>query len=213
MIGVIAQKVGSTLFFDGDGTASHVTLLLVDDCVVAGHRTAARDGYDALVLAAFPARSRTMNKPQRAMLAASGIEGGRRVVREIRLGANDGVPAVGSTLDTSLFSAGLVVDVVGISKGKGFAGAMKRHGFAGLEATHGVSITHRSHGSTGHRTYPSKVFRGKRMAGHMGSQQVTAKNLRVLFVDEEKKLVGVRGAVPGACNGYVMLRHARGTKS
>lgn len=204
MAGLIARKVGSTLCFDGSGVARHITLLSVDDCVVVDHKTIDRDGYTALVVAASVVRSKVVNKPQRGIFSKCDTKP-RRIIREFRVSSFSESSAIGAVLGVDMFSAGQLVNVVGRSKGKGFAGAMKRHGFAGLEATHGVSITHRSHGSIGQRTYPSKVFKGKLMAGRMGNDRVTLKNLLVIHIDIDKSVIGVRGAVPGALNGYVMV--------
>jgi large subunit ribosomal protein L3 len=199
---LIARKMESTVHFGQGGSVAHMTLLEAGSCAVMGHKTEESDGYSAVVVAAFPGN---VKRPQGALFDKLGIER-RRTVREFRVGV--AAPPVGELLSVGMFSPGQLVNVVGRSKGKGFAGAMKRHGFAGLEASHGVSITHRSHGSTGHRTYPSKVFKGKRMAGHMGFARVTVKNLEVVYVDAEKGLIGVRGAVPGPVYGFVTISAA-----
>lgn len=202
MVGVIAKKVGSTLLFSDLGVAEHVTLLHVDGCMVVGHKTVARDGYNAVVVGAVPARKGALAKPQVMAFAKNGVEP-RMVVKEFRVDSFNSGLEIGSALLPSSFEKGALVSVVGTSKGKGFAGVMKRHGFAGLEATHGVSVSHRSHGSTGQRTYPSKVFRGKKMAGRMGVDRVTVKNLKVVYTSDN--VVGVKGAVPGANGSYVLV--------
>jgi large subunit ribosomal protein L3 len=169
-------------------------------------RTAEKDGYDAVQLGAFKAKPNRVTKPLRGHFAKAKVEPKRRVV-EFRV-SNDALLEVGQELSAAHFVAGQHVDVTGTSIGKGFAGAMKRHNFAGLRASHGVSISHRSHGSTGNNQDPGRVFKGKKMAGHMGDRRVTTQNLQIVSIDEDRGLILVRGAVPGAEGSWVMVRDA-----
>jgi large subunit ribosomal protein L3 len=204
--GLIAQKVGMTRVFDAEGTHIPVTVLKVDGCYVTGQRTADKDGYVALQLGAGKAKTNRVAKPQKGQFAKAKVEPRKHVV-EFRV-ADDALIDIGSELSAEHFVAGQFVDVTGTSIGKGFAGAMKRHGFGGLRATHGVSVSHRSHGSTGNNQDPGKVFKNKKMAGHMGDQRVTTQNLRVVLVDGERGLILVRGAIPGSEGGWVLVRDA-----
>ena len=204
--GVIARKVGMTRLFREDGRHVPVTVLSLDDCQVVSVRTDERDGYVAVQLGAGTAKQKNVNKPQREHFAKAEVPLKARVV-EFRV-ADDAVLEVGSTIAASHFVPGQLVDVAGHTQGKGFAGAMKRWGFGGLRATHGVSLSHRSHGSTGNRQDPGKVFKNKKMAGHMGDVRVTAQNLKVVKTDVERGLIMVHGAVPGSKGGWVLLRDA-----
>ncbi|MBY0431462.1 MAG: 50S ribosomal protein L3 [Rhodospirillales bacterium] len=204
--GLIAQKVGMTRIFTADGTHVPVTVLKVDTCQVVSTRSEEKDGYIAVALGYGKAKVKNVNKPQRGHFAAAKIEPPKKVV-EFRVTA-DTMLSVGDELAASHFVVGQYVDVTGTSIGRGFAGVMKRHNFAGLEATHGVSVSHRSHGSTGQRQDPGKVFAGKKMAGHMGDVRVTAQNLAVVSTDAERGLILVKGSVPGAEGSYVLVRDA-----
>jgi large subunit ribosomal protein L3 len=204
--GLLAQKLGMTRVFDGEGTHVPVTVLKVENCQVVGVRTEEKDGYDAVQLGAFKAKPSRVTKPQRGHFAKAKVEPKRRMV-EFRV-SNDALLEVGQELSAAHFVAGQRVDVTGTSIGKGFAGAMKRHNFGGLRASHGVSVSHRSHGSTGNNQDPGRVFKGKKMAGHMGDRRVTTQNLQIVSVDEDRGLILVRGAVPGAEGGWVMVRDA-----
>jgi large subunit ribosomal protein L3 len=204
--GIIAQKVGMSTVFAVDGDHVAVTLLKVDDCRVTGHRTEERDGYTALQLGVGTAKVKNVSKPMRGHYAKAKVEPKRKVV-EFRV-APEGLVDVGAEITADHFIAGQFVDVTGDTKGKGFAGAMKRHGFRGLRASHGVSISHRSHGSTGNNQDPGRVFKGKRMAGQMGSTQITAQNLQIVSTDAERGLIVVKGAVPGSKGSYVLVRDA-----
>lgn len=190
-----------------DGKVVPVTLLKYLDNKVLSLKTTEKEGYSAAVVG-FSSLSkneeRKLSRPVMMSLKKIG-QGFFRKLLEVR---GDNLPEVGSSLGVSLFSAGSMVDVTGSSKGKGFAGAMKRHGFGGMRATHGVSVTHRVHGSTGNRTLPGRVFKNKKMAGHMGAERVTIQNLRVCDVNEETGIIAVRGAVPGCINSYVLVREA-----
>src|ERR1700730_13311240 len=186
--GVIAQKLGMTRIFSDAGEHVPVTVLKLDNCQVIGHRSAEKNGYVAL------------------QLPAGKVEPKRKIV-EFRVPADALIP-IGAELMADHFVVGQFVDVTGTSIGKGFAGAMKRHNFGGLRASHGVSISHRSHGSTGGRQDPGKVFKNKKMAGHMGDVRVTTLNLKVVRTDPSRGLLLVRGAVPGADGGWITVRDA-----
>ncbi|QDH13158.1 50S ribosomal protein L3 [Formicincola oecophyllae] len=204
--GLIAKKLGMSRIFKDDGTHVPVTVLILEDLEVVAQRTTEKDGYTALQLGFGAAKDKHLSKPNRSRFAKLGVAPKRKLV-EFRVSEDALLPA-GTQLSVAHFVAGQKVDVTGQSKGKGFAGAMKRHNFGGLEASHGVSISHRSHGSTGQRQDPGKVFKGKKMAGHMGDERVTTQNLEIAAVDPERNLIMVRGAVPGAKNGYVLVRDA-----
>ena len=204
--GLIAQKLGMSRLFAEDGTHVPVTVLKVDDCQVVAQRTIDRDGYSALQLGCGKAKVKNVTKPERGHFAKAKVEPKQRLV-EFRV-SEDAVVEVGAELAADHFIAGQYVDVTGRSIGKGFAGGMKRHGFHGLRASHGVSISHRSLGSTGNRQDPGKVFKGKKMAGHAGDRRVTVHNLVVVQSDAERGLIMLRGAVPGAKGGYVLIRDA-----
>ena len=204
--GVIARKIGMTRVFGEDGRHVPVTVLQVDGCQVVSVRTAERDGYWAVQLGAGKAKVKNVAKPQRAQFAKAEVEPKKRLT-EFRV-TEDALLPIGEEVLPSHFVAGQPVDVTGTSIGKGFAGVMKRHNFAGLRASHGVSIKHRSGGSTGQCQDPGRVFKGKKMAGHLGDQRVTVQNLQIVSVDDERGLILVRGAVPGAADGWVMVRDA-----
>ncbi len=204
--GLIARKVGMTRIFNAAGQHVPVTVLQVDDCAVVAQRTAEKDGYTALQLGAGKAKVKRVTAPMRGHFAKAEVEP-RRKLAEFRV-SDDNLVAVGSELSAAHFVPGQRVDVVGTSKGKGFAGAMKRHNFGGLRASHGVSISHRSHGSTGHSQDPGKVFKGKKMAGHMGDRRVTTQNIEVVEVRAEEGLILLRGAVPGAKGSWVLISDA-----
>ena len=198
--GLIAQKVGMTRVFTDDGQHVPVTVLRIDGCQVVAVRTMQRDGYAAVQLGAGKAKVKNVAKPQRGQFAAAQVEPRKKLV-EFRV-SEDALLDVGDELLPAHFV------VIGRSIGKGFAGVMKRHNFAGLRASHGVSISHRSHGSTGQRQDPGRVFKGKKMAGHLGDERVTVQNLTVVATDDERGLILVRGAVPGSDGGWVLIRDA-----
>ena len=204
--GLIARKVGMTRVF-GEGAAHiPVTVLQVEDCQVVGVRTVEKDGYTAVQLGAGKAKVKNVSKPVRGHYAKAKVEPKRDLV-EFRVDEG-GLIDVGAELSVEHFRTGQFVDVTGTTIGKGFAGVIKRHHFGGLRASHGVSISHRSHGSTGQRQDPGKVFKGKKMAGHLGDVRVTTQNLRVVATDAERGLILIRGAVPGAEGGLVLVRDA-----
>ncbi|GJL90205.1 MAG: 50S ribosomal protein L3 [Minwuia thermotolerans] len=204
--GLIARKMGMTRVFDADGQHVPVTVLHVDGCQVVAVRSQDKDGYTALQLGAGKAKVSNVTKPMRGHFAKSKVEPKSKVV-EFRVSA-DAVLNIGDELIADHFLAGQHVDVIGTSIGKGFAGAMKRHNFAGLRASHGVSVSHRAHGSTGNSQDPGKVFKGKKMAGHMGDRRVTVQNLTIVSTDVDRGLILVRGAVPGSEGSWVLVRDA-----
>ncbi|MBL4720753.1 MAG: 50S ribosomal protein L3 [Alphaproteobacteria bacterium] len=204
--GLIARKMGMTRVFDDAGMHVPVTVLQVDNCQVVSVRTIEKDGYTAVQLGAGKAKVKRVSKPMRGHFAKANVEPKKRV-REFRV-SEDALLEVGSEIVADHFVAGQQVDVAGQSIGKGFAGAMKRHNFSGLRATHGVSISHRSHGSTGQCQDPGRVFKGKKMAGHMGDERVTVINLDIVSTDVDRGLILVRGSIPGFKTGWVEIRDA-----
>ncbi|MEZ5694918.1 MAG: 50S ribosomal protein L3 [Sphingomonadaceae bacterium] len=205
--GVIAKKVGMTRLFQEDGRHVPVTVLALEDCQVVSHRTTERDGYVALQVGSGEAKQKNVAKPQREHFAKAQVPLKMRVA-EFRLDSEEALLPVGATISADHFVAGQKVDITGHTQGKGFAGAMKRWGFGGLRATHGVSLSHRSHGSTGNRQDPGRVFKNKKMAGHMGDRQRTQQNLEIVRTDAERGLLFVKGSVPGSKNGWLMVRDA-----
>ena len=204
--GVIAQKLGMTRLFSADGKQTPVTVLRMDDLQVVAQRTEERDGYTAVQLGAGFVKPKNVTQPMRGHFAKASVAPKRKVV-EFRV-SPDNLIEIGSEISADHFLPGQHVDVSGTSIGKGFAGAMKRHNFSGLRASHGVSISHRSHGSTGQCQDPGKVFKGKKMAGHMGDARVTVQNLEVVKTDPERGLIMIKGAVPGPKGGWVTVRDA-----
>jgi large subunit ribosomal protein L3 len=204
--GLIAQKVGMTRVFTDEGSHVPVTVLKLDQCQVVAVRTADKDGYVAVQLGIGKAKVKNVGKPMRGHFAKAKVEPKRKLA-EFRVTA-DSVLEVGAEITADHFVAGQFVDVAGITIGKGFQGPMKRWNFRGLEASHGVSISHRSHGGTGGRQDPGKVYKGKKMAGHMGVERVTTQNLKVVATDPAKGLIMIGGAVPGSAGGYVRITDA-----
>ena len=204
--GLIAQKLGMSAHFADDGRHIPVTVLKVDNCQVIAQRTEEKDGYTAVQLGVGEAKVKNVSKPMRGHFAKSKVEPKSQVF-EFRV-TDDAMIDVGVELTADHFVAGQYVDVVGTTQGKGFAGAMKRHGFKGLRASHGVSISHRSHGSTGQCQDPGKVFKGKKMAGHMGASQMTAQSLEIVLTDAERGIIMVKGAIPGSKGGYILVKDA-----
>lgn len=202
--GILGRKIGMTQVFDEDGHAVPVTVVEAGPCRVAQVKTPEKDGYTAVQLS-FGAPKR-VTKPQAGHFAKANIDPARYVV-ELRLD-EVGEYTLGGEILADVFAAGETVDVVGVTKGKGFAGGMKRHNFAGLGAGHGVQKKHRSPGSIGACATPARVFKGTRMAGHMGHRRVTTLNLKVIAADPERNLLLLRGAVPGPKGGLVMVRTA-----
>ncbi|TNM65120.1 50S ribosomal protein L3 [Aliirhizobium smilacinae] len=204
--GVIAQKIGMTRVYNDAGEHIPVTVLRLDSCQVVAHRTEEKNGYVALQLGAGVAKVKNTSKAMRGNFAIANVEPKSKLV-EFRV-SEENLIEVGTELKADHFTAGQLVDVTGTSIGKGFAGAMKRHNFGGLRATHGVSVSHRSHGSTGNNQDPGKVWKGKRMAGHMGSTRITTQNLEVVSTDEGRGLILVKGAVPGSKGAWIVVRDA-----
>ena len=204
--GVIAQKVGMTRVFTETGEHIPVTVLKLGNCQVLGHRTTEKNGYVALQLGSGTRKTVYLPKAERGQFAVAKVEPKRKVT-EFRV-SQDALIPVGAEIQADHFMPGQKVDVSGLTVGKGFAGAMKRWNFKGLRATHGVSVSHRSHGSTGQRQDPGKVFKGKKMAGHLGQENVTTLNLTVFRVDVERGLILIKGAVPGTEGGFVKIRDA-----
>ncbi|HEY7990210.1 MAG TPA: 50S ribosomal protein L3 [Stellaceae bacterium] len=204
--GLIAKKLGMTRVFADDGNHVPVTVLEVDQVQVVAVRTAEKDGYTAVQLGTGKAKVKNVTQPMRGHFAKAKLEPKRKLV-EFRVSA-DALLEVGAEITAAHFLVGQFVDVIGTTKGKGFAGVIKRHHFGGLRATHGVSVSHRSPGSTGQRQDPGKVFRGKKMPGHLGDVRVTTQNLKVVSADADKGLIMVEGAVPGADGGYVLIKDA-----
>jgi len=203
---MLAKKVGMTRVFSDEGAHIPVTVLQVEEMQVVAQRTADVNGYTALQVGSGRRKVKHTSKAMRGHFAKAQVEPKRRLV-EFRV-ADDALIDVGAEVTTDHFVSGQFVDVTGTSIGKGFAGAMKRHNFSGLRASHGVSVSHRSHGSTGQCQDPGKVFKGKKMAGHMGAERVTTQNLEVVSVDTDRGLILVRGAVPGSKQGWVLVRDA-----
>jgi large subunit ribosomal protein L3 len=222
--GVVAKKIGMTRVFGADGAHIPVTVLSLEGCQVVGVKTnkereapvmkkgkqagsrKANDGYTAVVLGAGSRKAKNVAQPLRGQFAKAAVEP-KAIVREFRV-SDDMLLEVGAQLSADHFVSGQKVDVSGITQGKGFSGVIKRWSFGGLRATHGVSVSHRSHGSTGQRQDPGRVFKGKKMAGHFGVERVTTQNLEVVRTDAERGLILVRGAVPGPENGWVEVRDA-----
>ncbi|MGI9425853.1 MAG: 50S ribosomal protein L3 [Hyphomicrobiaceae bacterium] len=204
--GLIAQKVGMTRIFLESGEHVPVTVLKVDTCQVIGHRTDEKNGYTALRLGAGQRKRARVSKAEQQNFVIANVEP-KRSIAEFRVSA-DNLIEIGSEMTADHFVAGQHVDVTGTSQGKGFQGAMKRWNFGGMRASHGVSISHRAHGSTGNSQDPGKVFKGKKMAGHMGAERVTTQNLEVVKTDVDRGLVMIKGAVPGNKGGWVLVRDA-----
>ena len=205
--GVIAKKVGMTRLFQEDGRHVPVTVLALEDCQVVSHRTADRDGYVALQVGAGEAKQKNVAKPQREHFAKAQVPLKKKVA-EFRVDNEEALLPVGAHISAEHFIAGQMVDITGHTQGKGFQGGMKRWGFGGMRATHGVSVSHRALGSTGQRQDPGKVFKNKKMAGHMGDKQRTQQNLEVVRTDATRGLIFVKGSVPGATNAWLLVRDA-----
>jgi large subunit ribosomal protein L3 len=204
--GVIAKKVGMTRLFQADGRHVPVTVLQLEELQVIGRREMDRDGYTAVQLGAGKAKAKNVAKPQRSAFGKAEVEPKARVA-EFRVD-EDALLDVGARISAEHFVAGQMVDVSGVTQGKGFAGAMKRWGFGGLRATHGVSVSHRSHGSTGNRQDPGRVFKNKKMAGHMGARNRTQQNLEIVRTDPIRGLLFVKGSVPGHKGAWLTVSDA-----
>ncbi len=205
--GVVAKKLGMSCFFDNSGRKIPVTLLQLEPCQVIGCRDKEKHGYSSLLLGYGAIKNLSkVTKPIRGIFAKVGLEP-KRKIKEFRI-TEGFTMEIGEVIGVDHFLVGQCIDVVGVTVGKGFAGAMKRHNFRGLEASHGVSVSHRSHGSTGGRQDPGKVFKNKKMAGHMGSRRRTVQNLLLLDIDPENNILIVKGAVPGSKQGIVYVSDA-----
>jgi large subunit ribosomal protein L3 len=204
--GVIAKKVGMTRLFQADGRHVPVTVLQLEEVQVVGRREKDRDGYTAVQLGAGKAKAKNVAKPQRVAFGKAEVEP-KSQVAEFRV-AEDALLDLGATISADHFIPGQLVDVAGVTQGKGFAGAMKRWGFSGLRATHGVSVSHRSHGSTGNRQDPGRVFKNKKMAGHMGARNRTQQNLEIVRTDPIRGLLFVKGSVPGHKGSWLTVQDA-----
>ena len=204
--GLIGTKIGNSSYFDESGKSLPVTILKINECVVSDVKTKDKNGYTSVQLASIDGVKdiKKVKKPQQKFFANLKINP-KKIVKEFRVDPEN-ILEIGSSLNVSHFKQDQFVDVTSTSIGKGFAGAMKRHNFAGLRASHGVSVSHRSHGSTGQNQDPGKVFKGKKMAGHMGSKKVTIQNLRVVEVDEENSLLVLTGSVPGKKNSTIFIK-------
>ena len=208
--GIIGQKIGMTQLFGEDGTVQPATVIRAGPCVVVQQKTAARDGYEAVQLGLVEARPARVNKAIAGHYKKANVPP-TRMRREMRVAPGSEPPMPGDQVLASLFASGDRVDVIGVSRGKGFQGVVKRHGFAGGAASHG-SMFHRAPGSIGASSFPSRVVKGMRGAGRMGGDRVTVRNLRVLQVDTDNHLLVVNGAIPGAPGGYVVVRKAVAAK-
>ncbi len=204
--GIIAQKIGMTSVFNDKGERISLTLVKVDDCQVVGHKTLEKHGYNALVIGIKDKKISRVTKSMKQVFANAKVSP-KTKLKEFRISEENFID-IAASLEVDHFTAGQFVDITATTIGKGFAGSMKRHNFRGLEASHGVSISHRSHGSTGQRQDPGKVFKGKKMAGHMGCNQVTIQNLKIFAVDKERKLIMIQGSIPGHKNSYLSVKDA-----
>lgn len=209
--GLIAQKLGMSRIFTEEGNHVPVTVLMVENCQVVAVRTEDRDGYNAVQLGVGKAKVKRVSKAERERFAKAKVEPKKKLV-EFRV-SKDALLEIGAELSVDHFVAGQFVDVTGTTIGRGYQGVMKRHNFGGLRATHGVSVSHRSHGSTGQRQDPGKVFKNKKMAGHMGDVRVTTQNLKIVATDGDRGLIWIMGAVPGFEGGFVLVRDAAKRKA
>ncbi len=209
--GLITKKIGMSRIYDEQGVFIPVTILEVKDCVVLDHKTMEKDGYNALQLGLGKAKVKNVSKPMLGVFKKSSVDPVKKIM-EFRIDEENFVE-VGSEFSASHFIKDQFVDVSGITIGKGFAGVIKRHNFRSLRASHGVSLTHRSHGSTGNRQDPGRVFKGKKMAGHLGNSKVTTQNLKVVAIDEANNLILVKGSVPGHKGSFLAVRDAVKKKS
>ena len=206
--GIIGTKIGNSSYFSEEGKVIPVSIVKIDECVVSRVRSNEKDGYSALQLASIDknVEINKIKKPQRKIFASLKIKP-KKILKEFKV-TEDSVLELGSVLKANHFEKDQFVDVTGTTIGKGFAGAMKRHNFHGLRASHGVSISHRSHGSTGQNQDPGRVFKGKKMAGHMGVKQVTKQNLKLIDVDQDNNLLIIKGSIPGKKNSIVFIKDA-----
>tara|TARA_Y100001970_G_C14072768_1_gene770387 strand:+ start:181 stop:828 length:648 start_codon:yes stop_codon:yes gene_type:complete len=206
--GLIATKIGNSSYYDDSGKSLPVTILKINECIVSDVKTTEKNGYTSVQLVSIDGKKeiKQVKKPQQKLFANLKINP-KKFIKEFKVDPEN-ILEIGSSLNVSHFKQNQFVDVTSTSIGKGFAGAMKRHNFGGLRASHGVSISHRSHGSTGQNQDPGKVFKGKKMAGHMGAKKVTVQNLKVIEVDEKNSLLVIKGSVPGKKNSIILVKDA-----
>ena len=204
--GLIGTKIGNSSYFDESGKSLPVTILKINECIVLDVKTKEKNGYTSIQLASIDGvkEIKKVNKPQQKLFANLKINP-KKIIKEFRVDPEN-LLEIGSSLNISHFKQDQFVDVTSTSIGKGFAGAMKRHNFGGLRASHGVSVSHRAHGSTGQNQDPGKVFKGKKMAGHMGSKKITIQNLKIVEVDEKNSLLILMGSVPGKKNSTIFIK-------
>ena len=206
--GLIGTKIGNSSYYDESGKSLAVTILKISECIVSDIKTIEKNGYSSIQLVSVDAKKeiKKIKKPQQKLFANLKINP-KKIIKEFRVD-NENILEIGSSINVAHFKRDQFVDVTSTSIGKGFAGVMKRHNFSGLRASHGVSVSHRSHGSTGQNQDPGKVFKGKKMAGHMGAKKVTVQNLKVIEVDEENSLLVLKGSVPGKKNSTIIIKDA-----
>jgi large subunit ribosomal protein L3 len=206
--GLIGKKIGSSSYFGENGEMTSITLVKIDECIVSGIKTKDKNGYNALQIASVEdnLKMSNVNKAQRKLFTSIKTNP-KRYLKEFRIDENN-FYKIGTKIDVSHFEKGQLIDVSGTSIGKGFAGSMKRHNFSGGRASHGVSVSHRSHGSTGNSQDPGRVFKGKKMAGHMGAKKVTKQNLKIVDIDKENSLLIIKGSIPGKSNSIVLIKDA-----
>ena len=202
--GVIAKKMGMTRLFQDDGRHVPVTVLVLDNVQVVARRESNRDGYTAVQLGAGTAKAKNLSKPERGHFGKAEVEPKARLAEFVV--ADDALLDVGAEITADHYVAGQMVDIQGVTQGKGFQGGMKRWGFGGMRATHGVSVSHRALGSTGQRQDPGRVFKNKKMAGHMGAKNRTQQNLEIVRTDVERGLIFVKGSVPGSKGGWLLIK-------
>ena len=206
--GLIGKKIGTSSYFAENGKMTPITLIKIEECVVSEIKTKDKHGYNAIQIASIEdgLQLSKVKKPQKKLFASLEIQP-KRILKEFRVEESK-LLKVGTVIDISHFEKGQIIDVTGTSIGKGFAGAMKRHNFSGLRASHGVSVSHRSHGSTGNSQDPGRVFKGKKMAGHMGAKRVTKQNLKIIDINLNENLISIQGSVPGRRNSIVLIKDA-----
>ena len=206
--GIIGKKIGNSSHYNEDGSVIPITIVKIDDCIVSEIKTKEKNGYCAVQLASIENNLKVsnVNKPQRKIFLSLDIKP-KRVIKEFKV-FEENLLKVGTKLDASHFQKNQIIDVTGVCIGKGFAGSMKRHNFAGGRASHGVSVSHRAHGSTGNSQDPGRVFKGKKMAGHMGAKKVTKQNLKIVNIDLDNKLIAIKGSIPGKKNSIVFIKDA-----
>ncbi len=204
--GLIGKKIGSSSYFDNNGMMIPVTIVKVEDCIVSDIKTKEKNGYNAIQISSIEdnLKLKNVNKAQKKLFTKININP-KRHLKEFKIDENNFLE-IGNKINASHFQKGQSVDITGTSIGKGFAGSMKRHNFSGGRASHGASVSHRSHGSTGNSQDPGRVFKGKKMAGHMGARKVTKQNLKIIEIDDKNKLLIIKGSIPGKRNSVVLIK-------